>query len=372
MHKQKWIWIVIGTASVAILAILVVIFMQQEKAETVKIGAILSMTGPASDIGEQVRDGMLLAVDEINEWGGVNGRKVELIVGDSKTNPAEAVSVFDRIEKTHHPLLYVSTLSSISTAVSPLAEQSEVVIVPLVSTAPGITMQKEWTFRYYPTAETEIPPVLSILKDLKVEKLGIHYLDDEFGRSCFELLKRDFEKTGGTTINVPFETHLEHEHKKHLARWENTEALYVVGFPEHFKVIFRALREAEYEGYVIASSDAAVPGVFEAPAANGVYLAAPIIYNPGFIFTKHVRGRYETLYSKSFDHMAANGYDIVKILAGLLDEGEISRISVKRLLQAGFSHSGIFGAIYVDPEEHDMAFPLHPARVEDGKLKYRR
>ena len=80
------------------------------KKETIKIGAIISLTGASSHLVE-VRDGMMPAVDEINEWGGVNGKKLELIVEDSKSDPEEAKKAFEKIESTYHPLLYVSTNS---------------------------------------------------------------------------------------------------------------------------------------------------------------------------------------------------------------------------------------------------------------------
>jgi len=54
--------------------------------ETIKIGVPFPITGAASDIGIQMRDGMQLAVDEINSRGGINGRDIELIVVDNETN----------------------------------------------------------------------------------------------------------------------------------------------------------------------------------------------------------------------------------------------------------------------------------------------
>jgi ABC-type branched-subunit amino acid transport system substrate-binding protein len=102
------------TITVVLVGLAVFFILSSKKEETIKIGAVLTLTGPAGDIGIDVRDGMLLAVDEINAWGGINGRYIELIIEDSKTNPQEGKKAFNKIEADHHPLLYVSNLSSVS------------------------------------------------------------------------------------------------------------------------------------------------------------------------------------------------------------------------------------------------------------------
>ncbi len=58
--------------------------------EPIKIGVTLAETGPASGLDIEVRDGMQMAVDEINSHGGINGRLVELIIVDNESNPEKA------------------------------------------------------------------------------------------------------------------------------------------------------------------------------------------------------------------------------------------------------------------------------------------
>jgi len=150
------------------------------------------------------------------------------------------------------------------------------------------------------------------------------------------------------------------------------EAIFSVCFPEHSVEIFKQLREVNYKGFVLASSDSAIPLIFNAPEANGVYLPAPIIYNPNFLFAKEVKEKYKAKHNKPFNHFSGNGYDTVKLLAGLLEDKEISRKSVKTLLEDGFIYPGVFGTLDVKPGEHNFVFPLHPAQIVDGTLKYLR
>jgi len=180
--SQKSILGIIGIIVIAIGIGSLFFFDESVGGETIKIGVILPITGLGSGIGIENRDGMLMAVDEINSLGGINGRLVELIIVDNETNPEKAKKDFLEIEETHAPLLYISSLSTISTPVSLLVEEHEVVLIALTTSASEVTQDKEWTFRYYPMSDVEAVPILQILDDLDIKNLGILYLNDEYGR----------------------------------------------------------------------------------------------------------------------------------------------------------------------------------------------
>jgi len=136
---------------------------------------------------------------------------------------------------------------------------------------------------------------------------------------------------------VPFEPD-QLEYRDKIAALQETDAIFSVCFPEHFVRIFTQLKEEAYDGYIVGSSDAAVPYIFNTSHADGAYLAAPIIYNSNYIFARKVKEKYEDRYGRPFDHFAGNGYDVVKILVGLLEEREISRQNLKNQLPHGFMY----------------------------------
>ena len=363
--------IIIAIVIMVVAALAVFYALRMQKEGPIKIGAVLSISGIAQNAGKEVRDAMLLAVDEINSRGGINGREIELIIEDSKSNPQEGRKTFNRIETEHHPLLYVSTLSSVSMALAPLAEENRVVLVGLVAATPKLTEKTQWVFRYYPTAKHEVEPILSILQTNKVKNLGIIYLRDAYGTSVFSLFKKEFERTGGKVRSAHFDVQ-EVDYKEQIAKLKDMEAIYAVGFDPHVKNAFKQLREAKFQGFILGSNSAAGPIVKNTPEANGAYLAAPIVYNPNFLFAKEIKEKYESKYGSPFTHFAANGYDFVKLLEGLLEDKAISRKAVKTILDQGFIYSGVFGSIEVKPGEHEIGFPLHPARIVDGKIDYLR
>jgi branched-chain amino acid transport system substrate-binding protein len=253
---------------------------------------------------------------------------------------------------------------------APLAQEHQVVLAGLAVSAPKFTEDKEWVFRYWPTAKAEIPPILSILEELKVKKLGIIYQDDEFGRSVYGLLQKEFKKTGGVAEAEYFTPDMT-DIKESIAKLNDMEAIYVVGFTSLFRTLFKQLREENFKGFILGSAGIVYPINITIPEAQGVYVAVSNIYNPNFPFAKKVEEKYVTRYDKPFNPYAASGYDLIKILAGLWEDEDISRDRVKTLLEEGFLYSGVFGSIDVKPGEHDFSFPLHPAQIVEGEVRYR-
>ena len=341
--------------------------MTPKNKETIKVGAIIPLSGPSSQ-HSVVADALRLAAEEVNSSGGINGRKLELIIADSKTSPEEGTNAFRKIEKAHHPLLYISTTTTVSMALAPLAEKTQVVLTGLVVSSSTFTNQKQWVFKYYVSAKLEAKPIMHILEKLEVKKLGILYQNDGFGSSHHKVLKASFEETGGSVISEPFEAKAP-DFKARIPKLENTEAIYIAGFVKIVGQAIEQLRAEQYKGFILShSGSTSLPRSM--PGLNDVYVAAPIIYNPNYVFAREAKERYEARYSSFFTHQAANGYDFIKILAGLLDGEELSRGNVRKLLEGEFSYPGIFGYIEKRQGEHDIHFPLYPARIVNGKMHY--
>ncbi len=336
--------------------------------EKIQIGAIISMSGPASHLVD-VRDGMQMAISEVNAWGGINGREMELIVRDSKSDPEEGARAFENIEKENHPLFYVATNSAIAMKLAPLARENQVVLAGLVVATSEFTRVNPWCYKYYTMPEDEARAILFILERLKVHKLGIFYQDEEYGISAFSALKKGFEASGGTVVAAPFSIR-NPDWTSAIAKIRNTEAVFVVGFVKNEEEGIRALKATEYPGHILGASG--VTALAGNPEVNGVYVPAPLIYNDNFLFAREVKEKYDARYGKVLTHQAASGYDMVKLLAGLLEGREITRESLRKLLAAGFIYPGIFGEIEMKPGTRDIIIPLHPARIVDGKIAFLR
>jgi branched-chain amino acid transport system substrate-binding protein len=339
-------------------------------ADTIRIGAILSLTGNTAATGQSIRDGILLAVDEINKRGGVNGNKIDIAVEDNRSDPQTAVEAFNSMEHYRPPLFYLTFTSNIGIALAPLAEEKKVVLVGLATAALAFTRGREVVYQYWPLVQADTPPLLRILQDLKVKRLGIIYSNEEFGGEQQRLLAKMFSEIGGTVALQSFEIADTDLHRQ-IGALKDQEAIFVATLGASLISAIRQLREAEYGGHILTPATAAYPAMFAMPEMQGVYLVAPIIYNPGYLFAREAGEKFTARYQKPFNLWAANGYDFIKLISGLLEDRPLSRQGVREVLAAGFEYSGVFGHIRVRPGEHVFAFPIFPTQILGGALKYR-
>jgi ABC-type branched-subunit amino acid transport system substrate-binding protein len=357
--------------STAIIAVLAALFVPvAARAETIKIGAILTLTGSFVTLGTGARDGLQLAIEEINKRGGVNGSKIELIIEDSKSDPQAGVAGFGRIEAGRQPLLYVSNLSSIGVALAPVAEEKRVALVGIATAALDFTRSREWIFRYWPLGQAYVPPLMRILQDLKVKELGILYQNDEFGKEQRQLMSKEFTSAGRTVATESIEVK-DTDYRQKITALRDREAIYVACSGTLLLNVIRQIREADYRGFILTPTGTAMPDLFGLPDLAGIYLASPIIYNHNYLYAKDAGQKFEARYKRPLDQWAAVGYDFIKLLAGLLEDRQISRQTVRDMLAGGFEYSGVFGQVRVKAGEHDLTFPLFPAQIVNGTLKYR-
>jgi branched-chain amino acid transport system substrate-binding protein len=339
-------------------------------ADTIRIGAILSITGNSAANGQSMRDGILLVVEEINRRGGVNGSKIDVVIEDSKSDPQAAVEAFNRMELTRPPLFYLSFLSSVGVALGPLTDEKKVVLIGLATSAPAFTQGRELVYQYWPTVQADMPPLLRLLQNLRVKKLGIVYSNEVYGVAEQKLAAKAFSEAGGAVAIQSFEL-TDADFHRQLEALKDQDAIYIATLGASLTNAIRQMREEKYGGDILMPSAGANPASFVLPEMQGAFVVAPIIYNSSYLFAREAGERFAARYQKPFDHWAASGYDFIKLISGLLEDRPLSRRSVRDALAAGFEYSGVFGPVRLRPGDHVIDFPLYPAQIMNNALKFR-
>ena len=335
--------------------------------EPVSFAAVLSLSGTSGV--PAVGHGMDLAVDEVNDTGGINGREIRLHVADSEGNAELGAQQTAALIEEHDPLLVFSTLSSVTKAVSEEAERREIPLIGLVATDPSIPRGKEWTYVFYPSAEHETEPIFSLLRRRDARTVGIIHNDDAYGRSVVTDLERRAQGSPLTIDSVPYSRNAD-ELAAAVRTLAGHDALYLVGFSSQLLAMHAELSAQAYEGMVLGTSTITLPSLRQENDLSGVFAAAPLLYNDAFVFAQKVSDRYEERYEQPLNHYAATGYDIIKIVAGILNGEDLTRDGVIRVLERGFIYPGVFGEIRLAQGENNIFFPLHAARIKDGDLDY--
>lgn len=356
---------------VLLLLVTVILYLtlKPEKEKTIKIGCLLTLSGSGASMGMDIADGLSFASNEINSWGGINGKKIEFIIEDTQSNPDVAKEMFEKIESEHQPVFYISNMSSIALELAPLAEEYQTPLVGLITSTSRLTPQNSWVFRYWSSARTEADAMLGILKKIEVKNIGILNINDEYGLSVSEIILKSLKKDGNTITHKGFSRD-ERNFRNRINEMIDMEAIMVIGFPPHIESAAKQLKEIGYKGKIIFSIAASRPDVRRITETEGAYVPASFFYKQDFIFTQKAGKKFTEKYGREFNHSAANGYDFMKIFSFVMSGKDISRSSVKNNLGKGFIYSGVFGEVRTARGERDISFDLHPARIVNGKIEF--
>jgi len=165
-------------------------------AADIKIGAAEALSGAAGQYGQSIRNGLQLAVDEINAGGGVKGDKLALQIEDEQTKKEQAIDVFKKlIFQDKVLMLFGPTLSNSAQAADPVAQAAKIVVFGTSNTADGITSIGDYVFRNSVTEADVLPETLRVAaKHAAVKKVAIIYgSDDVFTKSGYDAFKKALE-----------------------------------------------------------------------------------------------------------------------------------------------------------------------------------
>ena len=153
-------------------------------AETIKIGSVLSLTGPAGYLGEPSRNVLEHYVNDLNAHGGVLGRKLELVIYDDGAQAEKSVTMTKRlIESDQVDVLIGGNTTGVTMAAIPIVERSG---IPFVSLAGGITIVepvKKWVFKPSFTDRMAAEKIFNDMKKRGITKVALLSEDAGFGKS---------------------------------------------------------------------------------------------------------------------------------------------------------------------------------------------
>jgi len=168
--------------------------------KVLKLGACLSLTGPAAVYGAQQKAGILAAVEELNRQQYVPGVKLEVVIEDDASTKEQGIAVYQRlIAREKVAAIIGPTLSNTATAANPLAQAAKVPVVAISNTAPrGITDVGDFIWRVSLTEGQVIPGALRRAQaKLGFKSAGLLYgNDDAFTKAGADVMRSALDAMG--------------------------------------------------------------------------------------------------------------------------------------------------------------------------------
>jgi branched-chain amino acid transport system substrate-binding protein len=160
-------------------------------APPIKIGGLFDLTGKAQNIGVATRDVAQMGIDRINRQGGVNGRKLQLIVADTESEPSQAVVKFQRLVSRDKVVAVIGpTTTGAAMACMRAIEAAKVPVVATVGGDAPVEPVHPWVFKTPQKTSTAVAVLYLYLKAHKMTNIALLGASDKFGQEGEAVLKK--------------------------------------------------------------------------------------------------------------------------------------------------------------------------------------
>ena len=317
-----------ATACLLALAAIVGLAATSGAAEPIRIGAIFSVTGPASFLGEPERNTVKMLEESINNAGGVLGRPVEIIVYDDETDATKAVTAVDRLIKKDKVVAIVGpSITGSTLAIVPKVEEAKVPLVSCAAAKKIVDPVKKWVFKTPQSDHLAVGQIYRHAQKAGISKVAILTCSDGYGAAGREELK-SLAAAAGITIAAdevygPKDTDMTAQ----LTKIKGTDAQAIVcwGTNPGPAVIARNRVQLGIKTPLYMSHGVASPKFIElAGAANaeGILLPAGRLTCEGQVPANHPQKKilagyikdYETKFKQPISTFGGYAYDAVLLL----------------------------------------------------------
>ncbi len=341
----------------------------EKKADTIKVGANLEMTGGSASYGISSKNAIELAFKEINEKGGINGKQLELVVADNKSEAAEATNAIQKLVSQDNVVAVIGpNLSSSVIAASAINNSAKVLDIAPMATNPYVTVDqasgktKDFNYR-----TCFIDPFQgTVMAKFATAELGVGnaaiLIDNssDYAKGLAQFFKENFVKEGGAVTAEESYLQKDTDFKATLTKIKatNPDFLYVPGYYQEVGLIVKQARELGMN-MPIAGGDgwdsAKMPEIAGAAALNNTYFSS--LYSPedSSDINKNFVAAYEKAYGQKPDVFAALSYDSALLVAEAIKNAgstEPAKISEAMAKINGFS--GVSGSVTFDDKHNPV------------------
>ena len=318
---------------IVVVIVIIVLASGTKKTETgpIRIGAIIPLTGDAAVYGEPGRNIYQLAVDEINQAGGVKGRNLELVIEDSKCLGEAAVSAVQKLINVDRVRIVIGGFcSSESLAAVPVATAAKITLFSPGSSNPGLTGISPFFFRNYPSDASQGKVLAQIAyNDKSYKNVAFIQEQTDYASGIYKAFSDEFTKLGGTVTNESFPT-ANTDFRAMITKIKSLkpDALFIdTQTPAVASRIMQQTQQLQYKLAIIIND--AISGDPDTVAKNATLLEGAITaefgIDPQNLKFQHLISAYKTKYGSEppYQSYAQTEYDAVFIVRdALLANGE--------------------------------------------------
>ena len=357
---------------------------KKDAGNTIKIGVVSELTGPNASYGTSVVKGMKLAVKEINDKGGVDGKKIELAVADDKSEPAEAANAMSKVLNQDKAKLTMGIFtSSNAIAACNVSESAKVPFLAIGATNPKVTLDKDGKAKSNTFRVCFIDPFQGtvganfVLDTLKLKK-AVVLIDNssDYSKGLAAFFKEAYTKKGGQILGEEAYLQKDTDFKAILTKIKtlNPDVLYVPGYYEEVGKIIKQARELDIKAAFVGGDGWDSPKLVEiagGPALENTYFTNHYSPDATNAESKAFVAAYQKEYNEKPDAPAVLGYDGAKLMADAIKRaGSTDGAKVSAALAATKDFPAVTGKTSLNAT-HDAVKSAVIIAFKDGKQTYK-
>jgi len=304
----------------------------------IKIAVLQELSGAGATAGTNFKNGVELAVKEINAAGGILGKKIETHVSDTQSNPGVAKGLASKAVDDGVFAVFGPTFSG-SMLVS-MAETKRAEVPNFTGAeAAAITQQgNPYVFRTSFTQTTSMPKVARyIAGNLKAKSVAVIFVNNDFGKGGRDAFRQAAEKAGLKVVaDISTDSgQVDFSAPVLKAKQSNADALFVYTNEEESARALRELRKQGWTKPVVGETTLTGQKVIElaGDSANGALAHVGLTVDAPIPTMRAFRAKFEKEYKYVSDHNGIKGYTGIYLLkAGIEKAGKLDRVAVAKAL----------------------------------------
>jgi len=348
-------------------------------AETIKMGLLVPLTGPAAADGTSALYSVQIAMDQVNKDGGVLGKQIELVYYDDRADAKEAVALSYKLIEQDKIAAFVAGSYSLPTrAVAPIFQEEQIPLVAAYAIHPDVTTAGDFCFRngFLGFVEGKAAGYASH-KLLGAKTVALLTSDNDFGRTLVTGFKEYAAKYAPDLKIVSEQAYpfSEKDYKPYLSKIKelNPDVIFASGYYFQTGPLLRQARELGIESKILGEEGADSPKLVEiaGEAAEGFHIVTnfdrddprPVVQN----FLKEFLGRHKF----EPDMVGASAYDAFMIIVNAMKTaGTTDGKPVRDAIAATVGYDGLTGVMGGFNEIGEVVKPVQVQVVKEGLFRH--
>jgi branched-chain amino acid transport system substrate-binding protein len=339
----------------------------------VRLGAFMSLTGDTAQYGISALNGMRMAVEEANGAGGAAGRRIELIVQDTRSDAVETEVVVRRLaQEAHVHALIGEVVSSRSLAAARVAQAERVPMLTPSATSPEVTAQGDFIFRSCYTDTFQGAAIAHFAAGALGARRAAVLLDQDqrYSVELARYIREEFARQGGEVV-------VEQEYREGAADFSvqlaevgasKPDVIFIPGYYLEAGLLARQAKQIGIDAPLIGGDGWDSPRLYEigGQALAGDFFSSHFSAEDPDPQVQRFVADYRRLFGSTPDSFAATSYDAARImLAAIARAPSLERTAIRDSLAATRDFPGVTGNVTFNAERNALK-PVVVIRIGDN------